>query len=219
MLGELRGAGVDRVLVVPLYPQYSGTTTASVVDDVCAWARRTRALPELRFVNEWHDDAAYVDALAGVIENRWADKGRPEKLVMSFHGVPQRTVTLGDPYEVQCRRTAALLAARLGLADDAWVLTFQSRFGPAKWLEPATEPTVRELGKQGVKRIDVVCPGFVADCLETLEEVSMEVREAFVECGGEAFGYIPCLNDDARWIDALEALVGRHLQGWDTAPR
>ena len=218
VLDALRAEGVERVLVVPLYPQYSGTTTASVIDAVCAWALRTRALPELRFVNQWHDDAGYIDALAARIESHWATHGRPDRLLMSFHGVPQRTVALGDPYEVQCRRTAALLATRLRLAEDAWVLTFQSRFGPAKWLEPATEPTARALGAQGVGRIDVVCPGFVADCLETLEEISMEVREAFIESGGREFHYIPCLNDQPEWIDALDELVVRHLQGWDTGP-
>lgn len=215
VLDELRAAGAARVLVVPLYPQYSGTTTASVVDAACAWAQRTRALPELRFVNGWHDDAAYIDALAARVSGHWAAHGRPDKLVLSFHGVPQRTVALGDPYEAQCRRTAALLAARLGLAADRWMLTFQSRFGRAKWLEPATEASVRAFAAQGVRRIDVFCPGFVADCLETLEEIGMEVRDAFVQSGGAEFHHIPCLNDEPRWIDALQAIVERHLRGWE----
>ena len=216
VLDELCAAGVQRVLILPLYPQYSGTTTASMIDAVGDWARRTRALPELRFVNGWHDDPGYIAALAARIGDDWAVHGRPDRLVMSFHGVPQRTVTLGDPYEVQCRATAALLAARLGLADDRWMLTFQSRFGRAKWLEPATEPTVRGLAAQGVRRIDVVCPGFVTDCLETLEEIAMEVRDAFIESGGTELRYIPCLNDYPPWIEALGSLAERHLQGWDT---
>jgi ferrochelatase len=206
------------VLVLPLYPQYSGTTTASVVDAVCAWAMRTRALPELRFVNGWHDDAGYIAALARRVSDHWAAHGRPDKLVMSFHGVPQRTVALGDPYEAQCRRTASLLAARLGLGADAWTLAFQSRFGRAKWLEPATEPTVRALAARGARRLDVICPGFVTDCLETLEEIAMEVRDAFLAAGGTQLRYIPCLNDQPEWIAALDAIVERNLRGWDTAP-
>ena len=217
VLTELRAAGVERVLVLPLYPQYSGTTTASIVDAVAAWTGRTRSIPELRLVTRYEDDAGYVAALARSITDRWLAEGRPDKLVMSFHGIPARSVALGDPYEAQCKRTAALLAARLGLASDAWLLTFQSRFGRARWLEPYTEPTLRALAAQGVKRIDVVCPGFVCDCLETLEEISMEARDAFLGAGGERFDYIACLNDRPDWIAALATLAERHLQGWDTA--
>jgi ferrochelatase len=218
VLDELRAAGTARVLVLPLYPQYSCTTTASIVDAVGAWTRRTRVLPELRFVRSYEDEGGYVAALAGRLSEHWREHGRPDRLVMSFHGVPQRTVDLGDPYETQCRRTAALLAARLGLDPAAWTLTFQSRFGRAKWLEPATEPTVRLLAAQGAKRIDVICPGFVADCLETLEEISLEVRDAFLGAGGERFDYVACLNDGEDWIGALAALAERHLQGWPTRP-
>ena len=221
VLAELRAGGVERVLVLPLYPQYSGTTTASIVDAVSAWTGRTRSLPELRFVTRYEDDAGYIAALAKSVSDHWLAHGRPDKLVMSFHGVPARTIALGDPYEVQCRRTAALLAARLALTPEQWMLTFQSRFGKAKWLEPYTEPTLRALGAQGVERVDVVCPGFVADCLETLEEISMEVRDAFLGAGGKRFDYIACLNDRPDWIAALATLAERHLQGWDTvaAPR
>ena len=217
VLTELRAAGVERVLVLPLYPQYSGTTTASIVDAVAAWTGRTRSIPELRLVTRYEDDAGYVAALARSVTDHWLAEGRPDKLVMSFHGIPARSIALGDPYEAQCRRTAALLAARLGLAPDAWMLTFQSRFGRARWLEPYTEPTLRALAAQGVKRVDVVCPGFVCDCLETLEEISMEVRDAFLGAGGERFDYIACLNDRPDWIAALATLAERTLQGWDTA--
>ena len=216
VLAELHAGGVERVLVLPLYPQYSGTTTASIVDAVSAWTGRTRSLPELRFVTRYEDDAGYIAALARSVADHWLAHGRPDKLVMSFHGVPARTIALGDPYEAQCRRTAALLAARLALTPDLWMLTFQSRFGKARWLEPYTEPTLRAFATQGVERVDVVCPGFVADCLETLEEISMEVRDAFLGAGGRRFDYIACLNDRPDWIAALATLAERHLQGWET---
>ena len=216
VLTELHAQGVERVLVLPLYPQYSGTTTASIVDAVSAWTGRTRSLPELRFVTRYEDDAGYINVLAKRIADHWLVHGRPDKLVMSFHGVPARTIALGDPYEAQCRRTAALLAARLALTPEQWMLTFQSRFGKAKWLEPYTEPTLSAFGAQGVERVDVVCPGFVADCLETLEEISMEVRDAFLGAGGKRFDYIACLNDRPDWIGALATLAERHLQGWET---
>ena len=146
----------------------------------------------------------------------WALNERGQKLIFSFHGVPQRSLMLGDPYHCQCLKTARLLAQRLGLAADDWRVTFQSRFGKAKWLEPYTEPTLRQLAQQGVRSVDVMCPGFVADCLETLEEIAQEARGAFIACGGERFSYVPCLNDDVAWIDALAAITEQHLQGWET---
>lgn len=215
-LQQLADAGIHRVLVLQAYPQYSGTTTASMVDAVNAWCGRARRVPELRFVADYHDDPAYIDALARSVERHWQAHGRGAMLVMSFHGIPARNIKLGDPYEQQCLRTAELLAARLGLPADAWRATFQSRFGAAEWLQPYTEPTLRELAKQGLKSVDVMCPGFPADCLETLEEIAMEAREAFLESGGEAFHYIPCLNEDADWMAALTQLAERHLQGWPT---
>jgi ferrochelatase len=199
-LDALKAAGATRILVLSAYPQYSGTTTASVVDDVGAWARRIRNLPELRFVQRYHDDRGYVDALAHRIQAYWRENGRPDHFVMSFHGVPERTLKLGDPYHCECHKTARLLAARLDLAPDAWTLSFQSRFGKAKWLEPYTEPTLRALGARGVGRVDVACPGFTSDCLETLEEIAQEGRDAFLESGGKAFHYIPCVNDSPAWI-------------------
>ena len=216
VLDQMKAAGVTRVLVLPLYPQYSGPTTASVVDAVAAWAQRTRALPELRFVNRYHDDPGYIAALAQRVSDHWMACGRPDKLVISFHGVPQRTLQLGDPYHCECLKTARLLVERLQLKPGQWTVTFQSRFGKAKWLQPYTEPTLRELAAQGVGRVDLICPGFVADCLETLEEIGIEARDAFLAAGGKEFHYIECLNDQHEWIAALTAIALQHMQGWDT---
>ncbi|AEG92661.1 ferrochelatase [Ramlibacter tataouinensis] len=218
-LDALKAQGVTRILVVPAYPQYSGTTTASLVDAVSAWSQRTRNLPELRFINRYHDDAGYIDALAGTIGRHWMAHGRPDHFVMSFHGVPERTLRLGDPYHCECHKTARLLAARLNLSPEQYTVSFQSRFGKAKWLEPYTEPTLRALAARGVKRVDVACPGFTSDCLETLEEIAMEGRAAFLAAGGQAFHAIPCLNDDNRWIKALADLAEKHLAGWPTRER
>ncbi|TFY96825.1 ferrochelatase [Ramlibacter rhizophilus] len=215
-LDALKAAGATRILVLPAYPQYSGTTTASVVDAVSAWSAGVRTLPELRFVNRYHDDPGYIDALASGIERHWEAHGRGEHLLMSFHGVPERTLKLGDPYHCECHKTARLLAERLGLAPEAWTLSFQSRFGRAKWLEPYTEPTLQALARRGVKRVDVACPGFVADCLETLEEIGLEGKQAFLAAGGQQYGLVPCLNSAPDWIGALADLAERHLQGWPT---
>jgi protoporphyrin/coproporphyrin ferrochelatase len=222
VLDALKTEGVERVLVLTAYPQYSATTTASVFDAVYAWAARIRRLPELRFVNSYHDDPGYIDALASRIARHWRDHGRADKLVMSFHGIPLRNVQLGDPYQAECRQTAQLLADKLGLSQDQYLLTFQSRFGKAKWLEPYTEPSLVALARAGTQRVDVVCPGFTGDCLETLEEIAQEAREAFLHAGGKEFRYIPCLNDSPAWITALAGIAQQHLEGWPTqapAPR
>ena len=218
VLSALRAEGATRVLVLPLYPQYAAATTASVADSVMQWALRTRRQPELRFVGEYHDDPGYIGALAKQLRAHWQVQGRAERLVLSFHGVPHRSLMLGDPYHCQCHATARRLGQALGLGPGEMVVTFQSRFGKARWLEPYTEPTLRELAAQGVRRVDVMCPGFVADCLETLEEIAQEAREAFLEAGGEQFRYVPCLNDSPHWVAALAALAERHLQGWPTGP-
>ena len=215
-LDALKAAGATRILVMPLYPQYSGATTASALDEVFKWGQATRHLPELRVVNRFHDDPDYIDALARSVTRHWAVEGTGQKLVMSFHGMPRRTLDLGDPYHCECHKTARLLAERLGLGPKDYVVTFQSRFGKAKWLEPYTEPTLRELAKAGVKRVDVICPGFVTDCIETLEEIAIEGKQAFLDAGGQHFHYIPCLNDSSYWMEALSALTLRHLQGWPT---
>ena len=215
-LDALKAEGVTRVLVLQAYPQYSGTTTASVIDAVNAWSARVRRVPEFRFVNDYHDEPLYIEALARSVEDHWKHHGRPDQLLMSFHGIPERNIRLGDPYQPQCLATARLLAERLKLAESQYRVTFQSRFGRAKWLEPYTEPTLRELGASGVARVDVLCPGFPADCLETLEEIAMEGRDAFLHAGGKEFHYIPCLNDRGDWITALAAIAERHLSGWPT---
>jgi ferrochelatase len=217
-LDNLKAEGVTRVLVLPAYPQYSATTTASLFDAVYRWASRVRTLPELRFVNHYHDHPAYIGALARNIQEHWAKHGRAEQLVMSFHGVPERTLQLGDPYHCECFKTARLLAQALGLSGDAYKVTFQSRLGRAKWLQPYTEPTLIALGQAGVERVDVVCPGFTSDCLETLEEINMEAREAFSHAGGKEFHYIACLNDQPHWIQAMGELAQQHLCGWPTRP-
>ncbi len=215
-LDAMKADGVTRVLVVPAYPQYSATTTASVFDAVYQWAASTRALPEFRFINRYHDHADYIAALAASVERHWRKNGKPDKLVMSFHGVPERTLHLGDPYHCECFKTARLLGEKLRLPKDQYQVTFQSRLGRAKWLEPYTEPTLVAMAQAGVKRVDLICPGFTSDCLETLEEINMEAREAFLHAGGETFHYIPCLNDDPEWITALCNVTQQHLLGWNT---
>lgn len=213
-LDALKANGADRVLILPLYPQYAASTTASVADAVYQWAARTRAVPELRFVNHYHDDAGYIRALERRLREYWAREGEPDRLVLSFHGVPARSLTLGDPYHCECQKTARLLRERLQWPAERVLLTFQSRFGKAKWLEPYTEPTVIQLAASGVARVDVFCPGFTSDCLETLEEIGQEVRHAFLQAGGRVFNHIPCLNDQHEWISALADIAGKHLQGW-----
>jgi ferrochelatase len=168
-------------------------------------------------VNDYHDHDGYIQALAAGIQKNWATHGRAEQLVMSFHGVPERTLQLGDPYHCECYKTGRLLAEKLGLSKDQYKVTFQSRFGKAKWLEPYTEPTLIAMAQAGTQSVDVVCPGFTGDCLETLEEISMEGREAFLHAGGKTFNYIPCMNDEPLWIDALAAISEQHMQGWPTS--
>ncbi len=217
-LDALCAEGATRVLVFPAYPQYSAATTASVIDDVADWARRTRRVPELRFVNHYHDDPAYIEALAAQVRKHWQREGRGRKLVMSFHGMPARTLRLGDPYYCECQKTGRLLAEKLLLEDGDWRVTFQSRFGRAEWLQPYTEPTLKALAKGGAEGVDVICPGFAADCLETLEEIAIEARAAFLSAGGKSFHYIPCLNNSPEGMKAMSGVAVRHLQGWDTTP-
>lgn len=215
-LEQLKADGVDRVLIMPAYPQYSATTTASVFDAVYTWAATTRRIPEFRFVNHYHDAPGYILALAASVRAHWLKNGQADKLVMSFHGVPQRTLMLGDPYHCECHKTARLVAEQLGLAKNRYMVTFQSRFGRAKWLEPYTEPTLVKMAGEGLKSVDLMCPGFTGDCLETLEEISMEAREAFLHAGGQHFSYIACLNDSPEWLSALADFSLQHLAGWPT---
>jgi protoporphyrin/coproporphyrin ferrochelatase len=224
-LDKFKEEGISRVLILPAYPQYSSTTTAAVFDQVYDWAAKVRSIPELRFVNRYHDDAGYITALEKSVRKKWQINGKPnfdqignksDMLVMSFHGIPERSLHLGDAYHCECYKTARLLAEALELQPTQYKVTFQSRLGRAKWLQPYTEPTVIAMAKSGVKRIDVICPGFNCDGLETLEEVNMEVRHAFTLAGGKTFNYIPCLNDDSAWLSALSSITQKHLSGWPT---
>ncbi|MBP0049675.1 ferrochelatase [Marinobacterium sp. AK62] len=214
VIDRMQQAGVRRLLVLPLYPQYSGATTASTFDAVADDFRQRRWLPELRMINHYHDYAPYIEALATSIEAHWEVHGRPDRLLMSYHGVPKRYLLQGDPYFCECHKTSRLLAERLGLQEGEWMTTFQSRFGREEWLKPYTDETLKSLPGEGVKFVQVVCPGFSADCLETIEEIGQENREYFMEAGGERYEYIPALNADAAHINALEALVLENLGGW-----
>lgn len=218
-LDALRASGYDRILVLPLYPQYAAATTASTFDAVFDWARPVRNVPEFRFVKHYHDHPTYIHALAESVRRYWEAHGKPnfsqgDILLMSFHGVPEMTLLKGDPYHCECQKTGRLLAEELGLDKSSYRVTFQSRFGKAKWLEPYTDVTLRALGAQGVRRIDVMCPGFSADCLETLEEINDEGREDFLHSGGGEFHYIPCLNDSDLAKQVFTEIASTHLQGW-----
>jgi len=212
-LEAMQQAGCDRVLVVPLYPQYSATTTASVCDAVFDALKEMRWMPAVRVAPPFHDDPAYIDALAATTR-RALDGRSPEKILLSFHGLPERYFLAGDPYHCHCAKTARLLRAAMGWSEEQALLTFQSKFGPEKWLEPATQETAVRLAEEGVKRVAVIAPGFVADCIETLEELALGVREAFEAAGGEEFVVIPCLNDAPEMTDLLSAIVRREAAGW-----
>jgi protoporphyrin/coproporphyrin ferrochelatase len=216
VLAKLKAEGCERILVLPAYPQYSATTTAANFDAVTRHYQQVRNVPELRFVRNYHDHPAYIQALRANVLKFWESNGRPDKLVMSFHGLPKAFLMRGDPYHCECYKTARLLAEQLGLSKDQYIVTFQSRLGRAEWLQPYTAPTVQELAKQGTKRIDVICPGFVADCLETLEEIAMEVKQDFLTAGGKEFNYIPALNESDDWMRALAEIAEQHLIGWPT---
>lgn len=213
-LDELRQAGAHRLLVLPLYPQYSATTTASTFDAVAAVLKTWRLQPELRFINHYHDHPDYIRTLADSVRAYWTVHGEPERLMFSFHGLPKRYLLAGDPYHCECQKTARLVAEQLGLTDARWLLTFQSRFGREEWLKPYCDQTLREWGAAGVQRVDVLCPGFPADCLETLEEIEQQNRDIFLNAGGGEYHYIPALNDSQAHIDMLAALVSQHAQGW-----
>jgi ferrochelatase len=221
VLAELRAKQVERLLVLPLYPQFSATTTATAFDEVHRVLARTRNLPEVRWVKHFHDHPGYIDALKQRLLAYWKQHGRAQdsggKLVMSFHGVPRRTLDLGDPYHCECHKTGRLLAEALGLGKSEYAVSFQSRFGKAEWLQPYTAPLLHELGAARAKRVDVICPGFPADCLETLEEIAMEGRQEFQQAGGGEYHYVPCLNDSPSFVHALVDLVAQHTQGWPVA--
>lgn len=206
--------GVEKLVVLPLYPQYSATTTASTFDAVAQEFTQRRLIPELRFINHYHDFQPYIDALAQKIEQHWEVNGRSDKLILSYHGIPKRYLMNGDPYHCECYKTSRLVAEKLGLKDDEYMTTFQSRFGREEWLKPYTDHTLQALPAQGVKSIQVVCPGFSSDCLETIEEIGIENRDYFLEAGGEKFEYIEALNSDDNHINALVKLIENNMAGW-----
>jgi ferrochelatase len=217
VLDRLKAAGNARILVLPMYPQYSASTTATVIDEACRWLLTQRNQPEMRFVRNFHDDPDYISALEQTVRNHWVKHGLPttgDQLIISFHGLPRRNLDLGDPYYCECMKTGRLLAERLNLAPEQHRICFQSRFGKAEWLQPYTAPTLEALGKAGTRRVDVICPGFVADCLETLEEIAIEGKASFLANGGKEYHYIPALNEDHVWLAALASLAERHLGGW-----
>ncbi len=211
---RLQREGVRKLLVLPMYPQYSATSSGSVIDAVMDTYKKLRWPPELRVINDYHNDPAHIDALATSIQRWWQAHGRGDKLLLSFHGIPERYLHAGDPYFCQCHATARLLRERLGLSEDKLVISFQSRVGRERWLHPYTDQIVRKLAAEGVKSLDVACPGFSVDCLETLEEIAMQNRDFFIEAGGSTLRYIPALNDSAEQISSLAALILRHGQGW-----
>ena len=212
---ELQKKHVTRLLVLPLYPQYSGSTTGSTFDAVAQAMAKLRWIPELRFVNQYADDAGYIDACVQQISTYWQQHTRSNKLIFSFHGLPKKYLTKGDPYHCQCLKTGRLIAEKLQLQDEQWQVTFQSRFGREEWLKPYTDKTLEHLGKEKkVESVDVFCPGFSSDCVETLEEINMLNREIFLEAGGKSFQYIPALNASSAHIEALFNIATRHMQGW-----
>ncbi|MBN4078716.1 ferrochelatase [Gammaproteobacteria bacterium AH-315-C21] len=213
-LEKLRDAGAQRILVLPLYPQYSAATTASTFDAVANTFKKWRWVPELRFVQHYHDWPSYIQALASSIEENWQENGRAEKLIFSFHGMPKRTLLAGDPYHCECQKTARLVAEKLNLNKGDYLVSFQSLFGKEEWLKPYTDETLKRLSAEGLKSLDIACPGFSSDCVETIEEIMIENKGYFLEGGGERFNYIPCLNIREDHITALEDVIVNHTQGW-----
>jgi len=214
-LCQLAKENVHKVLVLPTYAQYSGSTTASIFDAISSELRHWRWIPELRFINSYHDQPLHIQALADSVRSYWQSHAKGKKLLMSFHGLPKVYRQKGDPYFCQCHKTARLLAENLQLEENEWTITFQSRFGKQEWLKPYTSETLIELAQQGIDTVDVICPGFAIDCLETLEEIMVENRDIFLQAGGQSYQYIPALNDSQDNIKAMSALIKQHIQGWD----
>ncbi len=214
VLESMFNKGVRKLLVVPLYPQYSGSTAASTFDAISADFTKRRWLPDFRFVSHYHDYDPFIAAAATRIQAYWAEHGRADKLMFSYHGVPMRYLHSGDPYHCECYKTSRLIAEKLGISEDEYITTFQSRFGREEWLKPYTDATLKAFPAQGVKSIQVFCPGFSADCLETIEEIGEENKEYFLEAGGERYEYISALNARPEHIEAIGQLVLDNLQGW-----
>ncbi len=210
-LEALREKNCQKIIVLPLYPQYSATTTASTFDAVANVLKTWRRVPELHVIDSYHDHPAYIEALNQSVRQYWQQHGEPERLLMSYHGIPERYFKNGDPYPCHCKKTARLLREQLSLDEERAQVAFQSRFGREPWMQPYTDATLKQWGQDGVKSVDVICPGFSADCLETIEEVAMENRDYFLEAGGHQYRYIPALNDDDAHINALSQIVSPHL--------
>ena len=214
-LNNIMQSESSRILIIPMYPQYSATTTATAIDQVNKNVRKMRFTPELRFIRSYYNEPSYLDAIANKISVFWQSHPRPDKLIFSYHGIPQRNIKLGDRYYADCLATTAGVIERLGLSESEYMTTFQSRFGPQKWLQPYTDKTMESISHEGVKSIHVLSPAFSADCLETLEELSILNREIFLENGGESFEYIPALNDDEAHVQLFSELIEKHISGWE----
>lgn len=213
-LEKLLEKGMTKLLVLPLFPQYSATTTAAIFDDLFRVLSTWRWMPELRLINCYHDHPLYINALANSIQTHWQSSDKPEKLLFSFHGIPQRYLDNGDPYHCHCHKTGRLVAEKLNLSKEEYIVCFQSLFGREEWIKPYTIDTISAFPAQGITKLDAMCPGFTSDCLETIEEIDVENRNAFMENGGKKFGYIPCLNDSPLFIECLTQLIVEHSKGW-----
>jgi ferrochelatase len=216
VIDKMLKQGVRKLLVLPLYPQYCASTTASTFDAVAASLAKKRLIPELRFINHYHDFPIYIQAVANKIRQHWEINGRADKLIFTYHGIPKKYLLNGDPYHCECYKTSRLIAENLGLNEDEYLVSFQSRFGREEWLQPYTDKTLMALPQQGVKSVQLICPGFSADCLETIEEIGIENREYFMEAGGERYEYISALNAESSHIEMMETLLEQHLQGWNS---
>ncbi|MEX2488410.1 MAG: ferrochelatase [Pseudomonadales bacterium] len=214
---QLRQAGARRIVILPLYPQYSAATSASTFDAVSDVLKSWRWLPDIRFISHYHTEPGYIEAIAARIRAHWQNEGRADRILFSYHGIPKHYFLAGDPYHCECHATSRLIADALELQDDQWMTTFQSRFGPREWLRPYTDETLAGFPKQGIKSVQMVCPGFSADCLETLEENNIQNRNIFISNGGEQFTYVPALNDYGKHIEFLADLIGKHIHGWPEA--
>lgn len=214
VLADLKAKGCDRLIVFPLYSHYSSSSTGASLDAVMKELMTWRRVPEIRTLNQYHDDPAYIRALADSVRAHWAEHGQPEKLVTSYHGIPKRYFLNGDPYHCQCHKTTRLLAEELDLPKERYEVTFQSLFGKEEWLQPYTDVTLEAMAHSGIRRVDVMCPGFAVDCLETIDEIGRENREVFMEAGGETYHFIPCLNDRPEHLELLTDLMRRNLHGW-----
>lgn len=214
VIQEMKGEGVDRLLVIPLFPQYAASASGAALDKVWHTLLQQRHIMSIRTINSYHNDSGYIYAIANKIRQSWATKGRGDKLLFSFHGIPQAHADLGDPYPLECLESVRLIAQELNLSSNEYQISFQSQFGKSQWLQPSTQELIQKLPQQGIKNLDIVCPVFVTECLETLEEIATTAAKDFIQAGGERYQYIPCLNDDDLWIAAFKSLIEKNITGW-----